>query len=114
MERPTRVRWVLFALACATSWLLYLQRYSWGVIKPAFREEHPEFSDTDIGWLDSAFVAAYGVGQIPGGLAGDLFGARAVLTVIIVLWSAAAAGVAWTSGFWGLFGARAVFGAAQA
>ena len=28
----------MFALACAVSWLLYLHRYSWGVIKPAFRQ----------------------------------------------------------------------------
>src|SRR5262249_52966643 len=67
MERPTRVRWVIFTLSCVTSWLLYLHRYSWGVIKPAFREEHPEYSDTDIGWLDSAFNATYAVGQVPGG-----------------------------------------------
>ena len=31
-ERPTQVRWLIFALACATSWLLYLHRYAWGVI----------------------------------------------------------------------------------
>ena len=25
--RPTRVRWLIFGLACAASWLLYLHRY---------------------------------------------------------------------------------------
>jgi MFS transporter, ACS family, glucarate transporter len=113
-QRPTRVRWLIFALACAASWLLYLHRYSWGVLKPAFRREHPDLTDTEVGWLDAAFNAAYAIGQVPGGLAGDAFGPRAILTALILLWSLAAVGVAWVTGFWGLFGARATFGLAQA
>ena len=37
-ERPTRVRWLIFGLACAVSWLLYLHRYAWGVIRPAIKD----------------------------------------------------------------------------
>ncbi len=33
-QRPTQVRWLIFGLACAVSWLLYLHRYAWGAIKP--------------------------------------------------------------------------------
>ncbi|OAI41750.1 hypothetical protein AYO40_02285 [Planctomycetaceae bacterium SCGC AG-212-D15] len=112
--RPTRCRWIVFVLACAASWLLYLHRYAWGVIKPAFRKENPGLSDTEIGWLDSAFNATYALGQVPAGLAGDAFGPRAVLTAIVLLWSLATAGVAWTAGFWRLFGVRAAFGLSQA
>ena len=32
--RPTRVRGIIFALACGMSFVLYLHRYSWGFIKP--------------------------------------------------------------------------------
>jgi sugar phosphate permease len=113
-EGGARVRWLVFLLACATSWLLYLHRYSWGVIKPALRSENPSLSDVELGWLDSAFQAAYALGQVPGGLAGDLLGPRSLLSGLIVLWSLAAAGVAWTSGFWRLCGVRAVFGLSQA
>jgi sugar phosphate permease len=111
---PTRVRWLIFVLACAASWLLYLHRYAWGIIKPAFRVENPGFDDVDIGWLDSAFLATYAFGQIPGGLAGDRFGPRIMLSGLALVWSLAAVGVAWTGGFWRLIGARAVFGLAQA
>jgi sugar phosphate permease len=114
MARPTRVRWLIFVLASAASWLLYLHRYSWGVIKPALRHENPGLSDTDIGWLDSAFQATYAFGQVPGGLAGDLYGPRGILSGIILIWSLAVAGIGGTSGFWRLFGVRAVFGFAQA
>lgn len=112
--RPTRCRWIVFVLACSASWLLYLHRYAWGVIKPAFRQENPGLSDTEMGWLDSAFNATYALGQLPAGLAGDAFGPRAVLTGIVLLWSVATAGVAWTAGFWRLIGVRAAFGLAQA
>ena len=112
--RPTRVRWLIFVLACAASWLLYLHRYAWGIIKPYFSQEHPEFSDVDLGWLDSAFLATYAFGQIPGGLAGDRFGPRITLSLFTIAWSCAVGGVAWTSGFWRLIGARGIFGLAQA
>jgi ACS family glucarate transporter-like MFS transporter len=113
-EGPTRVRWIVFALACAVSWVLYLHRYSWGLIKADFRADNPDLDDTAIGWLDGAFFAAYAVGQVPGGLAGDIFGPRGILAVMIIIWSAMVGAVGWTSGFWRLFGVRSAFGLAQA
>lgn len=112
--QPTRIRWVIFFLICAVSWLLYVHRYSWGVIKPIFHQENPHFTDTDLGWLDSAFFAAYGLGQVPGGLLGDIFGPRWILTGSVLFWSALAAGVVWTAGFWQVLAIRAAFGLAQA
>jgi ACS family glucarate transporter-like MFS transporter len=112
--RPTSVRWLIFALACFASWLLYLHRYAWGVIKPEFRSDFPQFSDRAVGWLDSAFLATYAIGQIPGGMAGDRFGPRAVLGAMMLAWSLASVAVAWAGGFWPVVGARAAFGLAQA
>lgn len=113
-RRPTRIRWLVFALACAASWLLYLHRYSWGVVKPYLRKEFPTLTDGDLGWLDGVFNATYALGQVPGGLAGDLLGPRGVLAALTLLWSLAAAGLVWAPGFWSIFGVRAAFGAAQA
>jgi sugar phosphate permease len=104
----------VFVLACAASWLLYLHRYAWGIIKPAFLSENPSLSDVDVGWLDSAFLATYALGQVPGGIAGDRFGPRGTLSVLALVWSVSAVGVAWVSGFWGWIIARASFGLAQA
>jgi sugar phosphate permease len=113
-DRPTQVRWQIFALTCAASWILYLHRYSWGVIKPALRRENPSLTDAQWGWLDAAFNATYALGQVPCGLAGDLFGARAVLTPIILCWSLLVAGLTLAHGFWAIFAIRSLFGAAQA
>jgi MFS family permease len=112
--RPTHVRWLIFALACATSWLLYLHRYSWGVIRPSFKADHPGLDDERMGWLDGIFNLTYAIGQVPGGLAGDVFGARSVLAIIIFLWSLTVAGLAWVRGPWAALGLRAAFGLSQA
>jgi MFS family permease len=111
--RPTRVRWLIFALACATSWLLYLHRYAWGVIRPALKAEY-DLTDVELGWLDSLFNLSYGLGQIPGGLAGDRLGPRAVLSLLILLWSGCVAWLTVAQTFGQLAGVRAAFGLAQA
>lgn len=111
--RPTRIRWLVFALACGISWLLYLHRYAWGVIKPAVKAE-TGLSDVELGWLDSAFSASYSMCQIPGGLAGDLFGPRRVLSAIILLWSGCLAWTGLAHGVLSMGASRVAFGMAQA
>lgn len=111
--QPTRVRWLVFALACATSWLLYLHRYSWGVIKKDVQDEF-EFTKDQLGWLDSAFAFSYATFQVPGGLAGDLLGPALVLTVIIAGWSLLVGAMVLGQGFWSLVEIRILFGVAQA
>ena len=113
-ERPTQVRWLIFVLACSVSWWLYLHRYAWGVIKPSLKSEYPQLSDVDLGYLDSLFSLTYAIGQVPGGLAGDVFGPRGVLSLLIVLWSATVIGLGWATSLIGLGTMRGLFGLAQA
>jgi sugar phosphate permease len=111
--RPTRVRWLVFLLAWATSWLLYLHRYAWGVIKPNVKAELG-LTDVELGWLDSAFNASYAAFQIPTGLLGDLLGPATVLPSMIFGWSACLASTGAAGGFWMLASVRGFFGALQA
>ncbi len=111
--RASRVRWLIFALACLTSFLTYIHRYSWGAVRPSIKEEY-QISDQELGWLDAAFNLTYALGQVPGGWAGDVFGPRLVIPLAVILWSLAMVGPALTGRFWGLLGARLVFGATQA
>jgi len=83
---PTNVRWQVFALACGTSWLLYLHRYSFSLIKPELKQEWNLKAD-DLGFLDSVFFTSYSVFQIPLGIAGDVYGVRLVLALLILVWS---------------------------
>ncbi len=111
--RPTRIRYVVLTLACLTSFILYLHRYAWGVIKPDVKAEFG-LDDEQLGWLDSAFNITYAIFQVPIGLLGDLVGPALVLPLIIGLWSGAVALTSWAAGLWPLAGVRLFFGAAQA
>lgn len=113
LQRPTGVRWLIFTLACTTSWMLYVHRYAWGVIKPEIRKEYGLSAD-ELGWLDFAFQPTYGLFQVPGGLAGDLWGTHLILSGSIIGWSLAVGCLALAYGVWGFVGVRLFLGATQA
>lgn len=112
-ERPTNVRWLVFALASATSFLLYIHRYTWGILKDTIGEEFG-WKNTTLGWLDSAFMFSYAGGQIPGGMLGDWFGPRMVLGIMILVWSLSMGGMALVRGVGPMAWVRMCFGLAQA
>lgn len=111
-ERPTNIRRRIFALACGTSWLLYLHRYTFALIKPQIAEEWRLGSD-ELGLLDSGFSLCYTVCQVPLGIAADALGVHLVLTGMIVVWSLGLGMHAWATTTTGLWYARGLLGAGQ-
>ena len=83
---PTKRRWIVFGLAAATSFILYLHRYTWNFIRPELMDEY-KFSNQEMGVLDTAFYVSYSFGQIPGGIICDLFGPHLFVGIIIAIWS---------------------------
>jgi len=126
-QKPTGVRWLILALSCGASFLLYLHRYTWNFIKPEIQKQFG-INETQMGFLFSLFYYSYAGGQVPSGVIIDRFGPRSFLSLSIFLWSLAIAslvGVSWflSSGtsatsltlVMALIGlARLLFGAAQA
>lgn len=110
--RPTRFRWTVFALACGTSWMLYLHRYIFGLIKPTLVEEYG-LSKTELGLLDSGFAAFYSTCQVPMGIAVDAIGVQLILPLMIVVWCVGLALHAWAPNKEDLWYGRAVLGAGQ-
>lgn len=110
--RPTNVRRRIFALACATSWLLYLHRYTFSLIKPKLVEEWSLGSD-ELGLLDSGFSFCYTAFQVPLGFAADSLGVHLVLSGMIVVWSVGLGLHAWATTTAGLWWARGLLGAGQ-
>lgn len=82
----TRFRWVVFAVACSTSWMLYLHRYTFALIKPILAKEWG-LNEEQLGWIDSAESSCYFLFQVPIGALVDGVGARLVLTLLMVCWS---------------------------
>lgn len=111
-HRPTWVRWGVFALACHTSWLVYLHRYTFGLIKPKLAEEW-NLSNTELGALDSTFSLSYSLFQVPAGVLADIAGVQLVLFLLIFVWCLGLAMHAWapSTGMLGL--ARVIMGAGQ-
>lgn len=112
-ERPTNRRWVVFALACGTSFLLYLHRYTFNFIGPELKREY-ELNDTQVGALGSLFFWTYGGMQIPSGIIVDAFGPHLFLSIILLLWSSVLVLHGAGGNMLLLSGVRMVFGAAQA
>lgn len=112
-ESPTRIRWLMFALACGTSWFLYLHRYAWGIIGPEIKKTYG-FSNTQTQFVFSLFYYTYAAGQIPSGVAIDYFGPHLFLGTSILLWSAALIGFGVTRSLPALGALRLLFGVAQA
>ena len=111
-ERPTNVRWAVFALASGTSWLLYLHRYTFALLKPELAREW-QLDKLQLGLLDSAFSFTSTAFQFPLGIVADILGVRLVLTALIVLWCLGLGGHAWAATPHQLWYARAIFGIGQ-
>ena len=112
-QRPTRVRWLIFSLACGTSWFLYLHRYTWNFIRPELEKEFG-FNNTQLDGIFAVFSFSYGGGQIPSGILCDFFGPHVFLALIILLWSLVLPTVGVARGVYGLGGLRLLFGVTQA
>src|SRR4051812_2490608 len=86
LQRPTRVRFGVLGFACALSMITYLDRVCFGSVADHIKGEFG-LSDTQKGWLFSAFALAYAAFEVPSGALGDLFGPRRTLIRIVLWWS---------------------------
>ena len=83
---PSRVRYQVLAVACCLALLTYVNRLGFGVAAPEI-ERDLGLSPEQMGYLASAFLVAYALFQVPGGMLGDRFGGRHLLTVLVLSWS---------------------------
>ena len=113
--RPTQVRYAVVLATTLTAILLYLDRICMGQIaeNAAFKESLGG-DQGKIGSVLSAFFLAYALAQVPAGWLSDRFGARAMMTFYVVMWSAFTAFTGIVTGFTMLLVARIGCGLAQA
>jgi ACS family glucarate transporter-like MFS transporter len=111
MGIPTRYK--LIAWTFSLSMLLYIDRVAISTARTPLSEAF-NLSDTQFGWVLSAFALGYALFQTPAGALADRYGARRVLALIVALWSVftALTGLAWSFASLLLF--RFLFGAAEA
>ncbi|MCH9790911.1 MAG: MFS transporter [Planctomycetes bacterium] len=93
--------------------LLYLDRFCISFAE-VFIKDDLGLSDTQIGWVLSAFFWSYALCQVPSGWLSDRFGARTMLALYILVWSLFTALTGFVTGFVMLLLFRLGFGVGQA
>ncbi len=79
--RLPRVRWLVFALLFAFAFTGYVQRTSIAIAADRIMPELG-LTQTQVGWLFTAFLFTYSAFQLPGGLLGQRIGPRRTLTAL--------------------------------
>jgi ACS family glucarate transporter-like MFS transporter len=100
-------------LLATLSVLTYLDRVCISVAGPRIQKEL-HLGPQDWGLVTGAFAIAYALFEIPSGYFGDRFGARAMLTRIVLWWSAFTTLTGFASTLWPLMIIRFCFGAGEA
>ena len=104
----------LFVLATfGLSVLLYVDRICISVAKDSVASDL-QLSETQMGWIFSAFTLGYAFCQTPGGYMADRLGPRKVLSLIVGLWSLFTGLTAAAFNFVSMFIVRLLFGAGEA
>jgi MFS family permease len=85
-EKPTTVRYGVLGFACALAMVTYLDRVSFGTVALNIQNEF-HLTESQKGWLFTAFAFAYAIFEVPTGWLGDRFGARNTLIRIVLWWS---------------------------
>ncbi len=107
------VRSRVLAMTVALAFLTYMDRVCISVTAPAILRDL-RLTTIQMGFVFSAFTAAYALFEIPTGWWADRIGSRRVLTRIVTWWSVftGLTGLAWN--FPSLIALRALFGAGEA
>jgi ACS family glucarate transporter-like MFS transporter len=83
--RPTTVRWRILGILVVMSFIAYVLRTNLSFAAPEMMADLG-LSEMQWGYVTAAFTAGYAIFQFPGGILGDRFGPRRVLTAIGVTW----------------------------
>jgi MFS family permease len=102
---------VAFVLALVA--VSYLDRVCISTAAPAIKADLG-LSDSQMGFVFSAFTLAYALFEVPSGWFADRFGARVTLTRIVVWWSAMTAATGLAGGLFSLVSLRFLFGMGEA
>jgi MFS transporter, ACS family, glucarate transporter len=111
--KPTNVRYGVIVFAVIMAMITYLHRVGISQAKSDISTDLG-LTNTQMGFIFSAFTLTYALFEMPLGLWGDRVGPRKVLTSIVIGWSllTAATGLVWN--FFSLLICRLLFGTAQA
>ncbi len=110
---PTRARYSVLGFTLALTAIAYLDRVRISMAAPAIKAELG-LTDTQMGYVFSAFMFSYALFEIPAGWMADRFGPRLTLARIVLWWTLMSALTGMATGFWSLLIVRLLFGMGEA
>ena len=102
---PTRVRYKVLGFTLALTAISYLDRVRISMAASAIKADLG-LSDTQMGYVFSAFMLSYALFEIPAGWLADRYGPRLTLVRIVIWWTIMSALTGAAMGFWSLFVVR--------
>src|SRR6478672_11865140 len=99
--RVTSLQAALVTLLVLSAVLNYIDRQALAMVSPTLKREF-QLTDVSWGWVNSSFSLVYLVTAALGGAWIDRVGVRKGLLISTIIWSVAAAGHAFATGFWSL------------
>ncbi|MCX7826158.1 MAG: MFS transporter, partial [Verrucomicrobiae bacterium] len=99
---PTRARYVVLGFTVVLAAIAYLDRVCISTAATHIKGDL-RLDDAQMGYVYSAFTLAYALCEVPSGWLADRFGARLMLTRIVLWWSLMTAATGWVGGFASLF-----------
>src|SRR2546430_11933668 len=105
----TRARYWVIVFAVALAVIQYIDRVCISQAAP-FISRDLSLSETQMGWVFSAFTLAYALFEIPAGYLGDRIGPRRVLLRIVLWWSFFTAATGWMWNWVSMATTRFLFG----
>ncbi len=113
ISTPTRGRYGALAFTLVLTAIAYLDRVCISTAAPSIKADL-HLTDGQMGYVFSAFTFAYALMEVPTGWMADRFGARLMLTRVVIWWSAMTALTGLAGGFVSLFVIRLLFGVGEA
>jgi MFS transporter, ACS family, glucarate transporter len=111
--RPTRTRYWVIVFAISLAVIQYIDRICISKAEPFIRADLG-LSESQMGWVFSAFTLSYALFEIPTGYLGDKIGPRRVLMRVVLWWSFFTVATGWVKNWISLVTVRFLFGAGEA
>ena len=110
---PLDMRWRIALMLCLITTINFLDRQALSIAAPSLMEEF-SLSNTQYGWITSAFLFAYALGQLLSGPIIDRLGTKKGFNLAVVVWSVAGILHVLGRGFVSFFSLRALLGFGEA
>jgi len=79
------IRWTVLAVIVLATFVLYVLRTNFSVVSESMMHDLG-MNEYQLGMVFSAFAAGYTLFQLPGGILGDKYGPRRIITITAIAW----------------------------